>query len=121
MSVRDGRKGNEESAEISGRGGTCVVSKGVSKKDWCRLPGVIWELWEDLPHSFLFFIELFFQEGCPSGQPGKKKMVGMVKLLLVPGTQEQIGRHYASKCKEDEFEGINFPNFGFMEEISDVS
>ena len=121
MSVRDGRKGNEESAEISGRGGACVVSKGVSKKDWCRLPGVIWELWEDLPHSFLFFIELFFQEGCPSGQPGKKKMVGMVKLLLVPGTQEQIGRHYASKCKEDEFEGINFPNFGFMEEISDVS
>ena len=31
--MRDGRKGNEESAEISGRGSTCVVSKGVSKKD----------------------------------------------------------------------------------------
>ena len=31
--MRDGRKGNEESAEISGRGGAYVVSKGVSKKD----------------------------------------------------------------------------------------
>ena len=48
-------------------------------------------------------------------------MVGVVKLLLVPGTQEQRGRHYASNCKEDEFEGINFPNFGFVEEISDAS
>ena len=35
--------------------------------------------------------------------------------------QEQIGGHIVSKCKEDEFEGVGITNFGFIEEISDVS
>ena len=35
--------------------------------------------------------------------------------------QEQMGEHDVSKCKEDEFEGVGVPNFGFVEEISDVS
>ena len=35
--------------------------------------------------------------------------------------QEQIGGHIVSKCKEDEFEGVGITNFGFIEEILDVS
>lgn len=41
MSVRDGREGNEGSAEMSGAGGGCVHSGGVSGRGCCRLPGVI--------------------------------------------------------------------------------
>ena len=35
--------------------------------------------------------------------------------------QEQIGGYVVSKWKEDEFEGVGVTNFGFMEEILDVS
>ena len=35
--------------------------------------------------------------------------------------QEQMGGHVVSKCKEDKFEGDNVTNFGFVEEILDVS
>ena len=35
--------------------------------------------------------------------------------------QEQIGGHIVSKCKEYEFEGVGITNFGFIEEILDVS
>ena len=35
--------------------------------------------------------------------------------------QEKIGGHVVSECKEGEFEGIGVVDFGFMEEISDVS
>ena len=35
--------------------------------------------------------------------------------------QEQIGGHIVSKCKEDEFEGVGITNFGFIEEILDIS
>ena len=33
---------------------------------------------------------------------------------------QRIG-HIVSKCKEDEFEGIDVTNFEFMEDISDIS
>ena len=35
--------------------------------------------------------------------------------------QEKIGGHVVSECKEGEFEGIGVVDFGFMEEISNVS
>ena len=35
-------------------------------------------------------------------------------------TQKQMGGHFVSKCKEDEFEGVGVTNFGFIEEIPDV-
>ena len=35
--------------------------------------------------------------------------------------QEQMGGHVVSKWKENEFEGVDVTNFGFVEEISDVS
>ena len=36
-------------------------------------------------------------------------------------SQERIGGHIVSEYKDDEFEGISIANFGYMEEISDVS
>ena len=59
MSVGDG---NEGSAVMGGGGGACVGSGGVSEWDSCRLPGVIRELWEDLPYSFPFFFDFFFNK-----------------------------------------------------------
>ena len=41
MSMGDGGEGNERSVVMSGGGGACVGSRGVSERDYCRLPGVI--------------------------------------------------------------------------------
>ena len=57
MSVRDGGEGNKGGAIMCARGGTCAGSFEVSEKDCCRLPGVISELWSDLPYSFPFFFK----------------------------------------------------------------
>ena len=62
MSMGDGGEGNERSVVMSGGGGACVGSRGVSERDYCRLPGVIRELWEDLQYSFSFFIDLFLNK-----------------------------------------------------------
>ena len=35
--------------------------------------------------------------------------------------EEEIGGHVVSKCKDDEFKDAGGANFGFMEEILDVS
>ena len=50
-----------------GGGGACVGSGMVGKKDYCKIPGIIWELWEDLPYSFQFFFELLLNEGWSRG------------------------------------------------------
>ena len=63
----DSGKGYGGSAVMGDGGGACVGSGGVSDRDCCRLPGVMRELWEDLPYSFLFFLEsLLNEEGCQS-------------------------------------------------------
>ena len=51
-------------------------------KDSCRLPGVIWELWEDLSYSFPFPFPILFRirQSCHSGWPVKKKVEGVVIL-----------------------------------------
>ena len=55
--MRDGSEGNVGGAVMCVEGGACVVSGGASDRDCCRLPGVIRELWEDLPCSFPFFFK----------------------------------------------------------------
>ena len=55
--MRDGGEGNKGGAIMCARGGTCAGSFEVSEKDCCRLPGVISELWSDLPYSFPFFFK----------------------------------------------------------------
>ena len=62
MSVRDGGEGNKGSAVMSGGGGACAGSGGVSGRNCCRLPEVIQELWEDLPYSFPFFFKFYFNK-----------------------------------------------------------
>ena len=52
MNVGDGGGGDKGSAVIGCGGGACVVSGGVSETDYCRIPGVFRELWEDLSYSF---------------------------------------------------------------------
>ena len=52
LHVGDCCQSDEGSAVMGGGGGACVGSVGVSERDCCRLPGVIRELWEDLPYSF---------------------------------------------------------------------
>ena len=59
----DGSGGDGGSAVVGGGGGGCVGSGGVNEMDCCRLPGVIQELWEDLPYSFPFFVEFLLNEG----------------------------------------------------------
>ena len=41
-------------------------------------------------------------------------LVRVLPVLNEEKTEEQIGRHVASKRKEDEFEGINVTNFGCL-------
>ena len=60
MSVNNGGEGDKGGVVMSGGGGPCVGSGWVSNKDCCRLPGIIRELWEDLPYSFPFFFSLVF-------------------------------------------------------------
>ena len=45
MSVRDGVESNEGDAVMWVWGGACAGIGGVSNRDCCKLPGVIWELW----------------------------------------------------------------------------
>ena len=45
----DGGEDDKGSAVIGGGGGACMGSGEVSERDCCRLPGVIRELWKDLP------------------------------------------------------------------------
>ena len=59
----DGGGGDRGSAVVGG-GGACVASGGVSKRDYCRIPSVIRELWEDLPYSFSFFLNKRGVRGC---------------------------------------------------------
>ena len=59
----DGGGGDGGSAVMASGGGACVGSGGVSERDCCRLPGVIQELWEDLPYSFPFFLEFLLNKG----------------------------------------------------------
>ena len=61
LDVGDGGEDDKGSAVIGGGGGACMGSGEVSERDCCRLPGVIRELWKDLPYSFPFFLEFFFQ------------------------------------------------------------
>ena len=65
MGVGDGGEGDEGSAVMGGGGSTCVGIGGVSEMGCCRLPGVIRELWEDLPYSFSIFLEFFFNKVFP--------------------------------------------------------
>ena len=47
----------------------------------------------------------------------------LARVLMVfneEKTQKQMGGHFLSKYKEDEFEGVGVTNFGFIEEIPDV-
>ena len=44
-------------------GGACVRSGGVNGRDYCRIPGVIRELWEELPYSIPFFLKFFLNKG----------------------------------------------------------
>ena len=32
----------------AGGGGACVGSGMVGERGYCRIPGIIWELWEDV-------------------------------------------------------------------------
>ena len=48
-------------------------------------------------------------------------LVRVLPVLNEEKTEEQIRRHVASKRKEDEFEGISVKNFGFIEDILEVS
>ena len=57
----DGGEDDKGSAVIGGGGGVCMGSGEVSERDRCGLPGVIRELWKDLPYSFPFFLEFVFQ------------------------------------------------------------
>ena len=57
MDVGDSGRGDGGSA-IMGGGGACVGSGMVSERDYCRIPGVTWELWEDLPYNFQFFFQI---------------------------------------------------------------
>ena len=41
------------------------VVEEISERDCCRLPGVIRELWEDIPYSFSFSIDFFFNKLVP--------------------------------------------------------
>ena len=59
----DGGGGDGGSAVMASGGGACAGSGGVSERDCCRLPGVIQELWEDLPYSFPFFLEFLLNKG----------------------------------------------------------
>ena len=59
----DGGGGDGGSAVMASGRGTCVGSGGVSERDCCRLPGVIQELWEDLPYSLPFFLEFLLNKG----------------------------------------------------------
>ena len=43
-------------------GGACVRSGGVNGRDYCRIPGVIRELWEELPYSIPFFLKFFLNK-----------------------------------------------------------
>ena len=54
--------GDGGNAVMDVRGSACVGSGGVNERDCCRLPGVIQELWEDLPCSFPFFLEFVLNE-----------------------------------------------------------
>ena len=44
-------------------GGACVCSGGVSGREYYRIPGVIRELWEELPYSIPFFPKFFLNKG----------------------------------------------------------
>ena len=52
MNVGDGGGSDKGSAVMGGGGGACVISGRVSERDYCRIPGVIRDLWEDLSYSF---------------------------------------------------------------------
>ena len=56
MNGRDRSDSNEGGAVMCVGGGACMGSGGVSE-DYCRVTGLIRELWEDLPYSFPFFFE----------------------------------------------------------------
>ena len=58
--------GDRGSALMGGRV-ACVDSGMVDERDNCRIPGIIRELWEDLPYSFQFFFEFLLNEGCCRG------------------------------------------------------
>ena len=63
----DGGGGDGGSAVMGGGGGDCMSSGGLNERDCCRFPGIIQEIWEDLPYSFPFFLELVLnEEGCRS-------------------------------------------------------
>ena len=64
--------GEERSVVMTGGRGACVASGNVSKRDCCRLPGIIRELWKDLQYSFPFFINFFFNMAVP--------LVGMERM-----------------------------------------
>ena len=72
MSGGDGAEGKERSAVMIGGRGACVGSGNVSKRDCCRLPGVIRELWKDLQYLFPFFFNFFFNKVVP--------LVGMERM-----------------------------------------
>ena len=65
LDVGDGGEGDKGSAVMGGGRGACVGSGGVSEGDCCRLPGIIREIWKDLPYSFPFFLEFFFSKVVP--------------------------------------------------------
>ena len=48
MDVGDSGRGDGGSA-IMGGGGSRVGKRMGSERDYCRIPGVTWGLWEDLP------------------------------------------------------------------------
>ena len=65
LDVGDGGEGDKGSAVMGGGRGACVGSGGVSEGDCCRLPGIIREIWKDLPYSFPFFLKFFFSKVVP--------------------------------------------------------
>ena len=63
----------------------CVGSGRVNGRDCCMLPGVILELWEDLPYSSTFFLEFLPNERGCRGQRcvlGEFAEVHIVQIFL---------------------------------------
>ena len=66
MDVENSGVGDGGSA-VMGGGGACVGSGIVGERGYCRIPGIIMELWEDVPYSFQFFFKFFLNEGWCQG------------------------------------------------------
>ena len=92
---------------MGGGGGACVGSGGVSERDCCRLPGVIQELWEDLPYSFPFFLEFFsMREGAKidyvSWVKSQRSMSSISSLVLTSISYINMQRKFSNPIKGNE-------------------